>query len=588
MRLLLCLGLLAVPATALAQSARLPENSEIVVEGRRPMDKDGKPVPMSSWRVAETDNLLVYAGANDERLVPISHNLQKLHFLLNVLFGRTDETDDTVKLRVTLFGSEAEFDELELRNTRWQMGPYPWKIPAGRYYDPREDGAVMAVPRDDQKVTLRVGYDMRNLLIIKYAQEGNPGEDVMAGFDRNKVDARVNELNFDMSLESRVYAAYAQHYLQTYFPAAYPRWYLDGFGEIFSTLTSTEGAIEYGRAPDGLHLVLDEFGPYPVGRLVDGSYLTPSRRHSWSPYHAWAIAHLMFFNEEWRPQLQAYLAAVARGASLEEQRAALGDVDRLQTLLRTYRGRKIPYERLDFPAGLIPEPLVRQLDRSEAAYVKGRLELGARLDLPPEPDAGTDRERAARMSAERRDAIEDREEWLRDLRITAAQYPGDLELQLLLAEAECRTGDNPACIAAADRVLAQAPQRSEALAWKGTGMMQQAVAGPAASRRQRLREARATIVRANHADPDAIGPLIAYYRSFADAGEVPSDVAATGLIRATEAVPSAPATRLMLGEEYARRGDGPATRRTLRPIAIGAYDSPERARARALLDSATE
>ena len=189
-------------------------------------------------------------------------------------------------------------------------------------------------------------------------------------------------------------------------------------------------------------MVLAQFGRYPVGKLVDGSYARLGLRPTWSPYHAWAIAHLLFFSEEWREPLQNYLAAVARGASLEEQRAALGDLSLLQAQVRDYRRSKLYYEQMTYPAERIPEPLVRQLTRSEAAYVKGKLELGARLELPPEPDAGIDPKKAAKMAAERRDAIKDREAWLRTLRATAARHTEDLELQLLLAEAECRSGHN--------------------------------------------------------------------------------------------------------------------------------------------------
>ena len=48
--------------------------------------------------------------------------------------------------------------------------------------------------------------------------------------------------------ESLLYAGYAQHYLLTYFPAAYPRWYLDGFGQIFASF-ATKGKHYPGIRP---------------------------------------------------------------------------------------------------------------------------------------------------------------------------------------------------------------------------------------------------------------------------------------------------------------------------------------------------
>ncbi|NWP89540.1 hypothetical protein, partial [Escherichia coli] len=75
----------------------------------------------------------------------------------------------------------------------------------------------------------------------------------------------VNETAIPISAEGRIRAGYARHFLLSYFPNAYPRWYVDGFGEIFATL-ATEGAarMEYGRAPEGYRKVLDRYRRYPV------------------------------------------------------------------------------------------------------------------------------------------------------------------------------------------------------------------------------------------------------------------------------------------------------------------------------------
>jgi len=99
----------------------------------------------------------------------------------------------------------------------------------------------------------------------------------------------------------------------------------------------------------------------------------------------------------------------------------------------------------------------------------------------------------------------------------------------------------------------------------------------------RLKAARAEIARANRADPDNPLPLLAYYRSFAEAGEAPPDIAIEGLMKVVDTVPTAPGPRLLLGEALVRRGNSAAARRTLLPVANGAYETPERVRAQALL-----
>jgi hypothetical protein len=79
------------------------------------------------------------------------------------------------------------------------------------------------------------------------------------------------------------------------------------------------------------------------------------------------------------------------------------------------------------------------------------------------------------------------------------------------------------------------------------------------------------------------GPLLAYYRSFIDAGDVPPEVALEGLMKVIDTIPAAPGPRMMLGEAFVKQGNGEAARRTLRSVAEGGYDSPEKAKARTLL-----
>lgn len=572
---MLALVPLSIVAPAAAQTAA--PDPGILVEGQR---GKAKPIPMSDWYVAETPHVLVYARANDKRLVRIAHNLEKLHFLLSMLFNRVDEEDDTAKLRVTLIGDSIDFRQMRLENLRWQQGPYPQQFPSMHYYDPREDGAVLATSYTDQKIVIQQGRGISRADSAPKLEQMTPNDNysLNLGAPPDVVDLSsvvVGEKALPMTAESRLYAGFAQHYLMTYFPAAYPRWYLDGFGEIFSTVQAdVDGVIEYGHQPVGLRQVNDEFGMYPPQRLLDGTYLSDKRiRPKWTPFRAWQLAHMLFFQEEWQQPLHDYLAAVARGAPPEEAAAALGDIETLSKQLYRYHGRKAPYERMVYPADRAIAPLVRQLSRSEAAYVAGKLELGARMEIPAQPGAARDK------------AIRARDNWLAEQRAIAARYPTDLEYQLLIAEAECRIGNTAECLAIANKVLALSPNRPGALLWKGVALSQLAIAGPASERRAKLREARGWIARANRADTEAVLPLIAYFRSFADAGEPVPDVALQGLMKALDIVPSSPATRLLLGEELARRGDIKGTRRALLPIAAGAYDSPERARAKAILAS---
>jgi len=384
----------------------------------------------------------------------------------------------------------------------------------------------------------------------------------------------VNELAFCQSAESRLYAGFAQNYLMTYFPAAYPRWFLQGFGEIFATMKAGEDFVEYGHRPPGFFEVMEhyQYNGYPVTDILDGRYL--SGRRAWTPYHAWRLVHLLYFSDEWKPRLHSYLSAIARGADLQSAASAFGDPAQLQRAVNAYRGRKLlGFERMDFPAERAPEPTVRRMTRAEAGLIRGRLELGARIELPTED------------GPERSAALERRSAWLDRLRENARQFPKLIEHQLLLAEAECRSGNPDECLAAAERAIAQSRKDTTALVWKGTALAQLAARAPAAERQRRLKEARSFIVQANRLDKEGILPLIAFYNSFAVAGEQAPDMAVEGLAKIVHSSPAAPSPRLKLGEELIKRDLKDAARNTLLPVAKGAFETPEQPAAAALLST---
>jgi len=388
-----------------------------------------------------------------------------------------------------------------------------------------------------------------------------------------------------MSEESLLYAGYAQHFLLTYFPAAYPRWYLDGFGQIFATMTvKGDNSIEFGRIPDGMSAVMSEFGPYPLKDVLDDSYLSQSPgKTGWTPIHAWMLTHFLFFSDKRRPQLNQYLAARAKGADATTAAQVFGDQKELAKELSHYFWTRKPYLRIAYDGSKIEQPIVRRLRESEAAFVMGRLELGARVEIPPAPDADTPADKAKAMTKAREDALRQRDKWLVRLRQDAARWPHELEAQLLLAEAECRSGHAADCLAAAKSAGGLAPNDPRPMVWTGLAMVQQATAAPQADRAALIAAARAQIVKANQIDQDAVGPLKAYYASFADVGQAPREEAVDGLGKAVALVPAAPGNRLDLATALTARGEGDLAKRVIMPVVAGPYDSPEKAPALSLL-----
>jgi tetratricopeptide (TPR) repeat protein len=580
-RLLFVLAMAAgLPVHAQLTAPVKNDDTTVTVTGTRESS-----VEMSDWRMAETPHVVVFSQNDEEELRETAHNLEKLHFLLSTLFGRVDAPDDTIKIAVTMIGSAGQFDQLRLSDLRWQYGPFPHKFEKTIYYDPREEGSVLATTRDGVNLVLRPSIGRATNRNCDGDAEGpevldpvhvnywlSPNGKIMVDPNQILMQMRVNELAFCQSAESRLYAGFAQNYLMTYFPAAYPRWFLQGFGEIFATLKAGEDFVEYGHRPPGFFQVLEFYGNhYPVTDILDGRYLSREGK-LWTPHYAWRLVHLLYFSDEWKPRLNGYLRALARGADAQDAASAFGDLAELQSALNFHRGRKLlGFERMTFPAERAPAPSIRRMTRAEAGLIRGRLELGARIEVP------------AKDSPEHPQALERRADWLERLRGNARNFPNQVEHHLLLAEAECRSGNPQECLDAAERALARSPGDTTALVWKGTALAQLALRANAAERPRLLKEARKIIAQANRRDPDGILPLIAFYKSFAIAGEQAPDNAVDALATVVHSSPAAPSSRLKLGEEFIKRDLKDAAHETLLPVAKGPFETPEQPAAAELL-----
>ena len=199
------------------------------------------------WREAETSHVVILSDGPESELVRLAGNIERLHFLLSGLIGRSDAPDQTVKLRVTLIGDVAEFQALDLQNLRWQQGPFADAFTLTRFYDPRADGAVMATTRVDQAIAIErstatpervFGYLGGQSIGTQAPSPGGVGAtpadqaaassalvgDFATAGMRGPHDLTVGtgQHTIPVTAESLLYAGYAQHYLMTYFPRRVP------------------------------------------------------------------------------------------------------------------------------------------------------------------------------------------------------------------------------------------------------------------------------------------------------------------------------------------------------------------------------
>lgn len=571
--------------------APVPQSGEIVVRGSAER--------RSSWRRAEGDHVVVYSNGSAAELKRMTANLDSLYAMMAHIFGREGQPDDSVKLELTLVGGDEFMRHLGLRNERSEEGPFAIEFRDQRYYDPRESGAVAAVARSDQLISTEPGegdqadndsdqaYDDGDYSgsldadgAFDQDPSGNGGAgamDVPGGSVFSMRDRRPPP-EVTRPWEALAYSAFAQHFVLTHYPGAYPRWYLDGIGALFSTFeTMPDGRMVWGRSPPGFDRVISTFGPIRSGPELSNAHAAAGKADDYTPYHAWIMAHYFLIGDAppaRRAQFARYISDISRGKSPAEAAKVFGNPAELDKDLTRYAAGKTYAIRFRLPAPR--DPVIDRLTVSEAALLKARLQLTARTEFPPPVPAGLSARESVRAMKARNDALVRRDMFLTDLRRAAAKAPQSRPTLLLLADAECRSGDASGCAATANAALALDPHDAAAMTLKGE-----------AARLGGAPDARAEIAAANRADVEALGPLLEYFRSFTSVGQPVPDVGLLGMLKVVERVPSATVPRLELGRELLRqKRDRVLAFKTLLPVAAGPYDSPERAEAVALLKAA--
>ena len=528
-----------------------------------PVGQDGVDVvvvasdePPGDWRRVDSDHVTLYGHGPEAELRRVNRGLEALHALMTRLYLRTPVALPPRKPTIFLVDSAEQFRTIGFDERRAPEGPFSASYSARRYYHPAEDGAVIAIARSDQIVEQNTNRRFNDDCDTYHAGGG-------MGFCDGNVPVYPPVVR---TWEAVLYATYAQHFLLTYLPAAYPRWYVDGVGALFSTMRlRRDGVADYALPPDGYRGIFQSYGYPDVAAVLNGTYLVqPWNETRWSPYAAWLMTHFFVFADiptARRAQFAAYMAAIARGTPPARAALVFGDVKLLTREIMAHARRPASYALTATPASPPAEPLVTRLTKSGDARINAQLAIearrGATVDLPTGAS----------------DTIS----------TTPAGDDASPDTLALRAEAACRAGLASACLRWADLALSQAPDHVRALTWRAVAEVDLAIGRPGHMVSARLEQARRDIRRAQAIDAGAPLPHLAYYRSFEQAGEPAPPDAIAGLAAVIQAVPAAPAPRLYLGRELLRHGNADLARRVLNPVAYGAYDTPEKTAAIALL-----
>lgn len=416
---------------------------------------------------------------------------------------------------------------------------------------------------DPNPVTVFVMDDTRAVETLCKGGVGKSAKDCryIAGFYDSRVSGsvafvprRAGSGQFDTNARTILFHEYAHHLMMASSGSAYPAWYREGFAEFVSNV-ELEKAGEVGLGLPAYDRVrsLYQLPAIPMRRLLTAglSSLSPTERQAFYA-RAWLAMHYLAFSAERRGQVNTYLKAINKGTSATDAAAmAFGDLHELDIETSAYlrRGR-LTYLRVVVPE--IPEAAIKvvQMDAGDAAMMPVRIQS----------NRGVDRESAKAVAAQ--------------ARLIASEYPDDPRANDALVEAEFDAANLDAADAAADRVLAKAPDDIRAMIYKALIILRRAQGNPA-SGDATFKDVRKWLQKANRVQPDAAWPLYLFFTTYPMQGQKPTPNAVAALERAFALAPQDNSVRMTLVQHYLTEKDFRAARAVLAPLAFDPHISAD-------------
>ncbi|WP_448663346.1 DUF1570 domain-containing protein [Sphingomonas sp. CJ20] len=340
---------------------------------------------------------------------------------------------------------------------------------------------------------------------------------------------------------------YTHHLMFTMAPnAVYPLWYSEGFAELLApTSFEKDGAVLIGNMPQYRAHSIMGANPLSVEKLLLSDPRDFDRAQMDALYgQGWLLTHYTMLGKARQDQLGAYLLAINRGKSRAEAAAAFGGLDTLSGELARYKVSRLKGLRVRADALATGPVTIRALTAGEAAT----------MDLRIRSQNGVSAADAPALYAA--------------LQKAAAPYPDDTVAQTILAGAALDARDPVGAEAAAARALVVDPGNVGALVFQAKARMAAAVRDRD-TRAASWEAVRAPLLAAIARDATDPRPCIAYYRSFAAAGQAPDKAAQDGLYTAFLAAPQDSGLRLLTAGMLLRGGEPRNARALLAPL-VGA------------------
>lgn len=331
---------------------------------------------------------------------------------------------------------------------------------------------------------------------------------------------RVGTVESDFSLIILLHE-YAHHFLISTSRYAMPRWMNEGAAEFFASAQfGRDGSVGIGRSASHRAGELFFAPDVKVAELLDYELYKKRSGNRYDAFYgrSWALYHYLVFEDMERGprkgQLREYSKAIIAGKSEREAASTFGDLKQLEKDLDAYVRRK----RLKFfhlTPGMIPTAHV-----ATSALGPGE---NAVMPLRIKSQRGVGRKQALELVSQ--------------VRKVSEQFPQDPAVLAALAEAEHDAGNDEAAIAAADKAIALDRSNVNAHVQKAYSLFRIADAAPEDKKAAAFKAAMKPLEALNKFENDHPLPLVYYYRSFAEQGREPPELARHALERASQLAP---------------------------------------------------
>lgn len=289
------------------------------------------------------------------------------------------------------------------------------------------------------------------------------------------------------SIEQVLLHEYTHYFMMMNYPAAYPRWYSEGYAEMVSTMRfNDDGSFHIGDPPQSRGGFINDRPLSNLNEMLDADRQLTGYDAFQHYVTGWLFSHYMSFDPAREARLREYLVAIGNGEdSLTAARRIIGDLDQVQRELVRYKQGPFPGYNVRPNVTASPEVTVTPITGVEADLIDAEYTL----------KRGVTRAQARSLAGRLRTAVQ--------------QYPDSSNAFALLAEAENDAGNPGAAETAAARAVELDAGNQRAWLVRASATLERAKTDPAL-----YDVARQHIQRARRLDMDDPRPLIAYYKSF--------------------------------------------------------------------------